>query len=117
TRKRVESHHLRFFTERIGEPALRNAACDRHLATFEVRLTTTGTTVTRASHRALVTLTGRLAESGTGTTTDALACSMRTRSRHKVVQSDFLDAFGALLLRRHDLIPRRASLRPSDAPS
>ena len=44
--KKIFSYFLRVLLERIGEASLWNAARQRHLAAFEMRLATTRATVT-----------------------------------------------------------------------
>jgi hypothetical protein len=109
----VETDFLRILLERVGEPALRNAARDRHLAAFEMRLATTRTAMAGPRHRALVTPC-RTSCPCPNQDHDRYACGCGAIRRWlQVVQSDFLDAFGACLI-GHVLTPPPVSLTPGD---
>src|SRR5215203_3451135 len=91
----AEAHDLVLLTERVREPALRDAARHRHLAALEVRLAAARTVMARARLRSLVTLARRLARAGAGAAPEALALPARARRRRQVVQAQ---RFGARVL-------------------
>src|SRR5690606_17370239 len=82
-----EVHHLVLDPVRIGEAALRQPPLQRHLATFEMRLTATRTVMARARLRALVPEAGRLTMPGSGAPAHPLAIAMRSRRARQIVES------------------------------
>jgi hypothetical protein len=71
--KVIQTHDLVLDAEDVGEPALWNAARERHLSALELRLTATRAVVTSACLDSLVSFAGSLSGTGARSTTESLA--------------------------------------------
>src|SRR2546423_14630430 len=88
----VEADDLMFYTKDISETALGHTPSYRHLATLELRFSTTRSVVTRARLDTFVSLTRRLTGARARTASKSLPIPMRARCWNQVVQAYFFHA-------------------------
>src|SRR3954454_9273968 len=78
-RELIEANDARLLAERVGEPALRQPARERHLTALEARLAAARAVMACARLDPLVPLARRLPRAGAGTAPEALAVPVAPR--------------------------------------